>query len=304
MKNMNKSRGVEWLAILLMVPGVNAQTSAKPVFKEIIENIKIVSPESEANLAIMRRMWDQGPQTGSGFFRHILESAKGQAWTALHDYISVQLSASLVAGKHTHPEAARYLAKAMGDLVGWGDRAAQTFTVAELKDVGPSRGNGLSSSVYSGIDRFVPVSTDGDWPPFPPEAGKNTELRTVETVSPKAVKDLLMTRELMNQAATKTGNAVLDQQIADAKAMAVKNLTAWVAGEFYADFLIARRDNRDVSAALKLLSGPKFEAQSALLADAFPGPGIGPAVGQAHLLVMSWLGPEVVATVDRLLNDK
>jgi hypothetical protein len=123
-------------------------------------------------------------------------------------------------------------------------------------------------------------------------------------VSPKAVKDILMTRELVKQTPTKTGNASVDQEITDAKNLAVESLKNWASLELYSDLLIAKEsDDKNVPAALRVISGSKYATDKVALQAAFDqGVQIGPKLGNVNMIVAGWLGPEVISTVARLIG--
>jgi hypothetical protein len=210
----------------------------------------------------------------------------------------------MVKAKSTHMQVAKDVARALGDLFGWGDDAAKTFATSEIKDIRPARPyGGISATVYAGMDKFVPFSADSDWPNSPAIGEKTAEIQVIEGVSPKAVKGVFMVRALLKQAATKTGNAKVDQEIADAKKLAADSWTNWVATELFADLLIVRKtDSKKADDALRVISGSKYEDAKAKLDSAFEDGSVGgPLVGRMTLSEGAWLGPAVGATVLRLI---
>jgi hypothetical protein len=273
---------------------------------DIIDEVRAISPEGAANILLMRRVISQEPVTGSGYLRGKVEPFRGVAWQALKDFVSRQLCADLITAKGSQPQAAKDLARTMGNLVGWGDRAAERFATAQIKDVPAKRPfDQLTGFIYLAIDKLILTSADSDWPsPAPAGAEKDTDIQTLEAVSPKAVKDILMTRKLVTQAPTETGNAAVDQEIADAKQLAVESLRNWGGMELFADLLIAKEnEDKNVPAALKVISGSKYATDKIAFQAAFDqGVQVGPKLGNVTLQVWGWLAPEIRDTVIRLTS--
>jgi hypothetical protein len=282
-------------------------SAKQQTFKDIIDNVKTVSPDAAANLLLMRQIITQEPVTGSGYLRGKVEPFKGVAYTALHDFVTGQLSADLLTAKSTNPQAAKDVVRALGDLVNWGGRAAQDFAAANIKDIGATRPFGsFLGYVYPALDTLIFTSADSDWPSLSAIIGndKGAELQALEAVSPKGVKDILMTRALVKQAPTTTGNAAVDQQIADAKTQAVESLRHYGGMELLAGLLIAREnEDKNVPAALKVISGPKYATDKVAFEEAFnEGVQVGPKLGNVNMLVWGWLAPEIRDTVIRLTS--
>jgi len=289
--------------------GQDAQGSAakQQTLREIIDKVKTVSPDSADNLVLMRQVMTQEPVTGSGYLRDKVEPFRGVAATALHDFVTIQLSAELIAARGTHPQVAKDAVRALGDFVNWGDRAAEEFGTSDIKDLPAARPFGsFVRYVYPALDKLILTSTDSDWPSPSTVTGndKNAELLALESISPKGVKDILMTRELVKQTATGTGNASVDQEIADAKKLAVESLTNWAGMELFSDLLIAREnEDKNVPAALKVISGPKYATDKIAFENAFDeGVQIGPKLGHVTMRVWGWLAPEIRETVIRLMG--
>jgi hypothetical protein len=287
--------------------GQDAQGSAgrQQRLKDIIDKVKAVSPDGAANLLLMRQVKTQEPVTGSGYLRGKVEPFRGVAWQALKDFVSIQLCADLIMAKGSRPQAAKDAVRALGGLIGWGDRAAEDFDTAEIKNIPAKRPfDQFTGLIYTGLDELILTSTDSDWPSAVTGSDKNAELLALESVSPKAVKDILMTRELVKQTPTRTGNAAVDQEIADAKNLAVESLKNWASMELYSDLLIAKEnEDKNVPAALKVISGPKYATDKIAFENAFDeGVQIGPKLGHVTMITAGWLGPEVVSTVARLMG--
>lgn len=277
-------------------------SARQQTFKDIIDNVKTVSPDAAANLLLMRQVITQEPVTGSGYLRERVEPFKGVAYTALHNFVTIQLCADLITAKSTQPQAAK---EALGELVNWDDRAAQKFGAGDIRDVLENNPYGsFLRYVYPAIDKLTFTSADSDWPSLSAIIGndKGAELQALEAVSPKGVKDILMTRALVKQAPTRTGNATVDQQIADAKTQAVESLRHYGGMELLAGLLIAREnEDKNVPAALKVISGPKYATDKVAFEEAFnEGVQVGPKLGNVNMLVWGWLAPEIRDTVIRL----
>jgi hypothetical protein len=133
---------------------------------------------------------------------------------------------------------------------------------------------------------------------------KGAELQALEGVSPKGVKDTLMTRALVKQAPTTTGNAAVDQKIADAKKLVVESLRNYGGMELFAGLLIAKEnEDKNVPAALKVISGPKYATDKIAFQAAFDeGVQVGPKLGNVTMEVWGWLAPEIRDTVIRLTS--
>jgi len=293
-------------AVLVMSPICCGQAVAKPqALKETIEKIRTVSPQAAENMALMRQILAQGLQTGSAFFRVKVGPLAGQAWTALHDFISIQLSADLITAKRSHPQDAKDVARALGDFTGGSDNAAHDFDVAEIQNIPAARPfDGLVADVYQGLEKLLRNSADSDWPSGVTDNDTDKEIQALEGISPKGMKDLLMTRRLVRQAPTKTGNAVTDGRIADAKKLAVDSLTNWIGMELFADLSIAwQNKDKNANAALRVISGPKYATDKAAFDSAFASYSPpGPVLGVVTMSTWGWLAPEVRATVVRLIG--
>jgi len=287
--------------------GQDAQGSAgrQQRLKDIIDKVKAVSPDGAANLMLMRQVITQEPLTGSGYLRDKVQPFKDVAWQALKDFVSIQLCADLIMAKGTRPQAAKDAVRALGGLIGWGDMAAELFATAEIKNIPAKRPfDEFTGLMYTGLGKVILTSSESDWPPAVTGSDKNAELQALENVSPKTVKDILVTRELVKQTATGTANAAVDQEIADAKKLAVDSLTNWAGMELFADLLIAREnEDKNVPAALKVISGPKYATAKIALDNAFAeGAQIGPELGNVTMRVWGWLAPEIRETVVRLTS--
>jgi hypothetical protein len=301
-----------WLTAILVMSSVAwpqtpnnpaGNQAGKQTFRDIIEKAKTASPDAAANLMLMRHLVTQDPQTGSAFFKSRVEPVKNQAWIAMRDYVAIQLSADLITARGTHPQAAKDVARGLSDLIGWSDNTVQGFVAAEIKDIPAKRPyEDFVGTVYQGIDKLVRNSADSDWPPSAPVAEKSADTQALEGVSPKAMKDLSITRGLVKQPPTKSGNAAVDQGIGDAKKRAVDSLTGWVGMELYADLLVAREnESKNFEGALRVISGSKYATSKAAIDKAFaeyepPDP----VLGDVTLKTWSWLAPQVHSTVVRL----